>query len=91
MDVEAFAKTIPETPPRALIRWAEQQTDELGEAAYTSYRCEWVPRAPTMEMLMDNNTRATKVRATVCECTECGQEWITKKGESAESFFVVEG
>ena len=91
MDVEAFAKMIPETPPRALLRWAEQQTDELGEAAYTSYRCEWVPRAPTMEMLMDNNTRATKIRATVCECTECGQEWITKKGETAESFFVVEG
>lgn len=91
MDVEAFAKMIPETPPRALLRWAEQQTDELGEAAYTSYRCEWVPREPTMEMLMDNNTKATKIRATVCECTECGQEWITQKGETAESFFVVEG
>ena len=91
MDVEAFAKMLPEQAPRALLRWAGEQTDELGEAAYTSYRCEWVPREPTMQDLMDNRATRGKIRATVCECTECGQEWVTQKGKTAMSFFVVNG
>lgn len=40
MDREAFAKRLPEHPPMELRKWAADQKGELGDKAYTVYRCE---------------------------------------------------
>lgn len=44
-----------------------------------------------MEDLMDNRTTGRKVWATVCTCTACGEEWVTKRGTTPESFWIVAG
>lgn len=91
MDREAFAKRLPEHPPMDLRKWAADQKGELGDKAYTVYRCERAYGEPTIEDLFDNRTRGRNAWRTLCNCTECGEEWYTRKGKTADSFFVVEG
>lgn len=92
MDEVEFAKRLPEEPPEALLRWAErEQTEELGAAAYTMYHCEQVDGPPDMDAMFQNRTYGKKIWVTVCHCTECGQDWYTRKGQTAESLFVVQG
>ncbi len=92
MDREAFAKLLPEMAPAALTRWAENtQKGELGGTAYTVYRCEQLYQAPAMEELFENRTRGRYHWATLCNCTACGEEWYTRKGKTAGSFFVIDG
>lgn len=40
MDREAFAKLLPEGAGTAITDWAQDQKEELGDRAYTVYRCE---------------------------------------------------
>lgn len=91
MDREAFAKLLPEQASPALTKWASTQKGELGDTAYTVYRCERRYQVPAMEDLFENRVRGSRYWATLCNCTECGEEWYTRKGETAGYFFVVEG
>ena len=91
MDREAFAKLLPEQAPAALTKWASTQESELGNTAYTVYRCERRYQAPAMEDLFENRTRGSRYWATLCNCTVCGEEWYTRKGRTAASFFVIDG
>ena len=91
MDREAFAKCLPEQAPRELTRWASTLESELGNTAYTVYRCERRYQAPAMEDLFENRVRGSRYWATLCNCTACGEEWYIRKGRTAASFFVVDG
>lgn len=91
MDREAFAKLLPEQAPAALTKWASTQESELGSTAYTVYRCERRYQTPAMEDLFENRTRGSRYWATLCNCTVCGEEWYTRKGRTAASFFVIDG
>lgn len=92
MDAQAFARLLPEFPPEALRIWAKRtQTEELGEEAYTVFHCERAEEPPELQYLMENITQGKKVWATKCVCTNCGSEWLTRKGAGPNSFFVVEG
>lgn len=91
MDREAFAKLLPEQAPAALTKWASTQESELGNTAYTVYRCERRYQTPAMEDLFENRTRGSRYWATLCNCTVCGEEWYTRKGRTAASFFVIDG
>lgn len=92
MDREAFAKLLPEMASKELIRWAENtQTAEIGKTAYTVYRCERQHAVPTMADLFEGRTRGANRWMTLCNCTECGEEWYTRKGEKAGSFFIISG
>ena len=91
MDREAFAKCLPEQASRELTRWASSWDSELGNTAYTVYRCERRYQAPAMEDLFENRTRGSRYWATLCNCTVCGEEWYTRKGRTAASFFVIDG
>ena len=92
MDRDAFAKLLPEMASKELIRWAANtQKAEIGEMAYTVYRCERLHAAPTMEDLFENRTRGANRWMTLCNCTECGEEWYTRKGQKAGSFFIISG
>ena len=91
MDWEGFAARLPEEPPAALLRWARQSCgDELG-GDYTVYRCQRRADAPTLVDLFDNRSEGRKGWVTVCTCTCCGEDWITRKGETAGSFWVASG
>lgn len=91
MDWEGFAARLPEEPPEALLRWARRSCgDELG-GDYTVYRCQRRAEAPTMGDLFENRTEGRKGWVTVCTCTCCGEDWITRKGETAGSFWVASG
>lgn len=89
MDVGAFLQALPEEAPRQLVDWAES-TGELG-AKYTVFHCERVAAPPQMEELMENQTVGKKQWVTVCTCTACGEEWITRKGTTKDSFWVLGG
>ena len=67
------------------------QTEEIGKTAYTVYRCERMHAEPTMVDLFENRTRGANRWMTLCNCTECGEAWYTRKGEKAGSFFVISG
>lgn len=91
MDWEGFATRLPEEPPEALLRWARKICGgELG-GDYTVYRCQRRAAAPTMGDLFDNRTEGRRDWVTVCTCTCCGEDWITRKGETAGSFWVANG
>lgn len=91
MDVGEFLQRLPEDPPEGLLAWAEDtQVEELG-GAYTTFHNERVETPPELHELMENRTRGRKVWATVCTCTACGEEWVTKRGTTAESFWIVAG
>ena len=92
MDREAFAKLLPEKAPEPVTRWAaNNQRSELGDEAYTVYRAERVRRQPDMTEAFDNQIRGKTGWETLCNCTACGEDWYTRKGETAGSFFVVIG
>ena len=91
MDREAFAKRLPESAGAAITDWAQNQKEEIGDLAYTVYRCERRYAAPEMEDLFENRTRGSRYWATLCNCTACGEEWYTRKGTTADSFFIVDG
>lgn len=92
MDTEAFAKLLPEEAPRDLAAWVrENQTGEIGASGYTVYRCERVGGQASMVDLFENRVRGKRIWATACTCTECGETWYTRKGQTADSFFVIVG
>lgn len=92
MDREAFAELLPEEAPYNLISWVrETQSGELGGSAYTVYRCERAAGEASMMDLFENRIRGRNIWATACTCTECGETWLTRKGATADSFFVMEG
>lgn len=92
MDREDFAELLPEEAPSNLISWVrETQSGELGGSAYTVYRCERVAGEASMMDLFENRICGRNVWATACTCTECGETWLTRKGATADSFFVMEG
>lgn len=91
MDWEGFAARLPEEPPAALLRWARRSCGEELGGDYTVYRCQRRGSAPTMGDLFDNRTEGRKGWVTVCTCTCCGEDWITRKGETASSFWVASG
>ena len=91
MDVSAFLQRLPEDPPKGLIAWAQDtQVEELG-GEYTIFHNERIEAPPEMQDLMDNRTTGRKVWATFCTCTACGEEWMTKRGTTPESFWIVAG
>ena len=91
MDREAFAELLPEKAPYNLISWVrETQSGELGGSAYTVYRCERAAGEASMMDLFENRIRGRNIWATACTCTECGEVWLTRKGATADSFFVME-
>lgn len=91
MDVQAFLQQLPEDPPNGLIRWtAEAFPEEIG-GEYTIFHNEYTEAPPEIQELMDNKTTGRKVWATFCTCTACGEEWVTKRGTTPESFWVVTG
>ena len=91
MDWDEFAQRLPEEPPEALLRWARRNCGgELG-GDYTVYRCQRRAAAPTLGDLFENRTEGRKGWVTVCTCTRCGEDWITRKGETAGFFWVAQG
>lgn len=91
VDVSAFLQQLPEAPPKGLLAWAEDtQVEELG-GEYTAFHNERIETPPGMQNLMDNRTTGRKVWATFCTCTACGEEWVTKRGTTPESFWIVAG
>lgn len=91
MDVGAFLQRLQEDPPKGLIAWAEDtQAEELG-GEYTIFHNERTEVPPGMQDLMDNRTTERKIWATYCTCTACGEEWVTKRGTTPESFWIVAG
>lgn len=92
MDCAAFAELLPEKADNGLTAWVrETQTGEIGDSAYTVYRCERVGGQASMVDLFENQIRGKRVWATACTCTECGETWYTRKGATADSFFVIVG
>ena len=92
MDREAFAELLPEKAPYDLISWVRgTQAGEVGSSAYTVYRCERAAGEASMVDLFENRIRGKNIWATACTCTECGENWLTRKGATADSFFVMEG
>lgn len=92
MDREAFAELLPEKAPYDLAAWVrETQAGEVGSSAYTVYRCERAAGEASMMDLFENRIRGKNIWATACTCTECGEVWLTRKGATADSFFVMEG
>lgn len=91
MDVSEFLRQLPEDPPKGLIAWAQDtQVEELG-GEYTIFHNERTETSPEMQDLMDNRTTGRKVWATFCICTACGEEWMTKRGTTPDSFWIVAG
>lgn len=92
MDREAFAELLPEEAPYDLAAWVHgTQAGEVGSSAYTVYRCERAAGEASMVDLFENRIRGKNIWATACTCTECGEVWLTRKGATADSFFVMEG
>lgn len=89
MDVEAFLGKLPETAPRGILEWAKN-TGELG-GEYTVFGCERVTAPPQMHELMENVTVGRKQWATVCNCSACGETWITRKGTTRDRFWMLDG
>lgn len=89
MDVGAFLQALPEEAPRQLVDLAKR-IGELGEE-YTVFHCERVAAPPQMEEIMENQTAGKKQWATVCDCLACGETWVTRKGTTKDSFWVLEG
>lgn len=92
MDCAAFAELLPEKADNGLTAWVrETQTGEIGASAYTVYRCERVGGQASMVDLFENRVRGKRIWAMACTCTECGETWYTRKGQTADSFFVIVG
>lgn len=92
MDREAFAGLLSEKAPDDLTAWVrETQAGEVGNSAYTVYRCERAAEEVSMMDIFENRIRGKNIWATACTCTECGETWYTRKGATADSFFVMAG
>lgn len=89
-EINWLLENLPETPDPALPLWAnETLCDELG-GEFLIYRNERIRIAPELEEIMDNRTVGKSSWVTRCNCTNCGYEFLTQKGD-ARSFFLQEG
>lgn len=80
MEKLEMRRLLPETPPEGLVRWAEENLrDELG-GEYFVFKYEMVTAMPRLTEIMEYNSLRPrkKVRAAVCKCTNCGEEFITQ-------------
>ena len=85
-------RILPENPPEGLVRWAQENLrDELGRE-YITYKSEMVPVMPGLAEIMEYNDMRPrrKVRAAVCTCTNCGEEFITQ-WVTGGGFRVIQG
>lgn len=92
MDREYMRRRLPENPPKDMIRWVLRQVPEELGGAYTVFRGERVRLAPDLEDIMEyNQTKGKSMWATYCFCSNCTEDYHTKKVAGRDAFYIAEG
>lgn len=94
MDKLEMCRLLPVEPPKGLVEWTRKKHGraELG-AELCVFTSERLPVAPTFEEVLEHNSFASRKKewGAVCNCTACGEEFITQKEPGERAIRLVAG
>ena len=93
MDKETVRQLLPEQPPEGLVDWAKENCEsELGREFCIFHSERFGIAANVAEVLEHNSLEPfRKEWAAVCNCTACGEEFITQKEPGENAIRLVQG
>lgn len=93
MDKEATRKLLPKAPPEGLVDWAKENCEnELG-GEYCIFNSERFSIAPNVAEVLEHNSLRPRRKewGAVCDCTACGEGFITQKEPGENAIRLVQG
>lgn len=94
MEKEVMVRWLPEEPPEGLVKWTRKKygREELGRD-FCVFSSERLPVGPTFAEILEHNSLASRRKewGAVCNCTACGEEFITQKEPGLSAIRLVAG
>lgn len=94
MDKLEMCRLLPEEPPEGLVEWTRKKCGkaELG-GEFCVFTSERMPVGPTFAEVLEHNSLASRRKewGAVCNCTACGEEFITQKEPGISAIRLVAG
>lgn len=93
MDKEAVRQLLPEEPPKELVKWARENCDQELGGEMCIFSSERFSVEPSIAEVLEHNSLKSrrKVWGAVCDCTACGEGFVTQKEPGENAIRLVTG